>query len=163
MLADHRARIKRLGLISLLASAQLFGCDQTISDPPVGTVKTVEVVYNADSTTVIDLADLDAIERDGEEYALLGTVVEAAELGVELEELDFDFEAADRFRASSTSTCVDTIPMAGALLRLGYVHRITRNLDWDVEPELPGCVGRLREMTRIHAMDRVDEATPSGP
>lgn len=162
MQADFRVRESLIGL-ALLASAGMFGCDQTISEPPEGTIKTVEVVYNDNITEVVDLEDLDIAERDGEDFALLSDVVHAAHLGVELEALEFDFEASDEFRSSSTSTCVDTIPMEGALLRLGYIHRITRNLDWDVEPELPACVGRLRDMSRIHAMDRDDDPPQSGP
>jgi len=142
--------------LAMMAVAQLLGCDQTVSEPPDSGVKTVEVVYGEQAPVVVDLADLALFERDGEEYARLSDVVEAADLGVALESLEFDFEASDGFRSSSTSTCVDTIPMAGELLRQGYVHRVTRNLDWDVEPELPGCVGRMRDVTQILASDGDD-------
>jgi hypothetical protein len=150
-------------VFAVVVTALMYGCDQWISDPPESTVKSVAVTFNGEEAAVVDLANLEVIERDGEQYALLADVVEAAELGVELETLEFDFEAADGFRSSSTSTCVDVIPMDGALLRQGFVHRLTRNLDWDVEPELPGCVGRLRDLARILAVDGDDETPPSGP
>lgn len=143
----------RIILIALSTSLWGLACDQTISVPPPGEITTIEVVYNEGEPIEVDLANLEVVHRDGEEFARLSDIVEAAELEVSLEDLLFDFEAADGFRSSSTSTCTEVIPMQGELLLLGYVHRITGNLDWDVEPELPGCVSRLREMSRIWASD----------
>ena len=136
----------------LISVPLLANCDQTVTDPTDTSVKSVEVVYDDEAVTV-ELGALEEIDRGGEPHARLSDVVEAAELGVPLEELGFDFEASDGFRSSSTSTCVDVIPMAGGLLEQGYVHTITRNLAFEAELDLPGCVARLQEMVRILAAD----------
>jgi hypothetical protein len=143
---------------TLLGVALLPGCDQEV-DPPDNEIKTVEVVYNDGTPVVVDLADLEAVTLDdGEEYARLSDVVEAAGLGVALADLQFDFEGSDGFRSSSTSTCTETIPMAGELLSQGYIHRVTRNLAWDEAADMPGCV-HVDDTARLLASD----AAAAGP
>ena len=137
MLGLDGTRVGRWAMI--VGAALASGCDQEVEIPDG--VKTVEVVHDEGAPVVVDLADLEVVTLDdGEEHARLSDVVEAASLGVELSALEFDFEGADGFRSSSTSTCVDTIPMAGALLTQGFIHRTTRNLAWDEALDMPGCV-----------------------
>lgn len=141
-------------VICLVITTSLGGCNQDVTDPDDNTIKSVEVVYG-DVAVEVDLAEIEEVEREGEPYARLSDVVAAADLGVPLGGLEFDFEASDGFRSSSTSTCVDVIPMAGEMLEQGYVHMITRNLDFEADLELPGCVTSLRDLARILASDAV--------
>jgi hypothetical protein len=137
---------------TLLAAALASGCDQEVELPDG--VKSVEVVYADGAPAPVDLTDLDVVVLDdGEEYARLSDVVEAAGLGAALSALEFDFEGSDGFRSSSTSTCVDVIPMAGDLLTQGYIHRVTRDLAWDEALDLPGCV-HVDDTARLLASDR---------
>lgn len=137
----------------MMTAGFVVGCNE--EDPPDEEIATVDVAYNGQDITV-DLADLEAVTLDdGEEYTRLSDVVEAADLGVALESLEFDFEGSDEFRASSSSNCVDIIPVAGALLAQGYVHRVTRDMAWDESLELPGCT-RVDDMARLLASDAGD-------
>jgi len=128
----------------LLAAGLLVfaaACDQWISPNPAGGIGTVDVTYDGATVEVdLELVEPVTIDDTEEEYARLSDVVAAAELGVALEDLQFDFYGSDGFHSGSTSTCVDTIPMPGELLVHGYVHRITRNMAWDEELDMPGCV-----------------------
>jgi hypothetical protein len=113
------------------------GCDD--DDPIVGDPATVDVVLE-DQTVTIDLGELDAVTiPDGEGYVLLADVVDAASLGVAIDELEFDFEGGDGFLASSSSNCVDVIPLAGTALSQGYIQSVTRDLAWDESLGLPSC------------------------
>jgi len=141
-----------------LACAALFGsataaCDQHVGGEPDGGVASVDVVHG-EVTVTVDLGDLDAVVLDdGEEHARLADVVEAASLDTALEDLEFDFEAADGFRSSSTPTCEHTIPIVGALLRSGHLNLRSRDMSWDEALDLPGCV-YVTDLARIHAADR---------
>ncbi len=131
----------------------LAACDQRVSDAPEGDVKTVEVVFE-EVTSEVDLGELDTVTIEGEELVRLSDVVEAADLGVELSALEFDFVASDGFRSGDRSTCTETIPMPGETLEQGYIDPVTRNMSWDASLGMPGCV-RVRDAAQLIATEVV--------
>lgn len=139
-----------LALACLLTTAS--SCDQQVSENGDGEAKTVEVVYNGTSYEV-DLGLLETLTVEDDDVLRLSDVVNAAELGVALSDLEFDFQASDGFRSGERSTCTETIPVAGETLARGYIHPITRNLSWDAELGMPGCV-RVYDTAQLLASDR---------
>ena len=139
----------RLSLILLLTLSTLFsaGCGER------GEPGSVEVVYG-DTSVVVGLGEMDAISAASVDSARLSEVVEAAELGVDLAVLEFDFESADGFRSSDSSNCVDFVPMAGEGLALGYIALVTGDLVWDESLDYPGCL-RVDGVAKIHASDAI--------
>lgn len=136
------------GAVAVLSMLVGFatGCD----DDDSGEIATVDVVY-VDESVTIDLGELEAVAvADEEGYVRMSDIVDAAAIGVAIEDLEFDFEGGDGFLASSSPNCVDHIPVAGALLEQGYIHRVTRNLAWDDALGMPGCT-RVDNTARIHA------------
>jgi len=147
---------KHLSILSWLGAALFalaaLGCDQSVSDNPEdGEVATIEVVYGG-TIYEVDLASLETITLDdGGGYARLSDIVDAADLGVSPDSLQYDFEGIDGYRPSTRSTCVDHIPTSWETLQGGYVHRTNQNMAWDEELEMPGC-SHVDQMLRIHAV-----------
>lgn len=140
------------GLFALLVAGFLGACDQDVSENPDGEIGSVEVVYG-ETTVTVDMADLEAVTlEDGEDYARLSDIVEAADLGVALGDLEFNFEGGDGYMTDTHSTCVDYVPVPGSMLAQGYVHLTTRNMEWDSELEYPGCL-HVDDVARIHAAE----------
>jgi hypothetical protein len=141
--------------IALFANAVLFssvGCDDGEETP----ANEIDVVYG-ETTVTVSLDDLDVVTYQDADHVLLSDVVEAASLGVALSSLEFDFEAADGFRASSSDNCTDFVPVAGELLAQGYINLETMRLAWEEALDFPGCL-RVSDITRLLASD-VEAAT----
>ena len=131
----------------LLLALGLAACDGEPAPEP----HTVAVVYG-ETTVTVDLGDLDVVTFQDAPHVRLSDVVEAASLGVALESLELDFEAADGFRSSSSSNCDDFVPVPGALLAQGYVNLETRRTAWEEALDFPGCL-RVADLARILASD----------
>jgi hypothetical protein len=141
-------------VILLSVMTLTFACDDGDGSEDPGSV---EVVYDGNTVTV-DLADVESVDLDGVEAARLSDVFEAANLGVELAALEFDFEGSDGFLSSSSSNCEALVPLSGELLTQGYIELVSRNLSWDEALGFPGCL-RVDDTARILATD----AAPAGP
>lgn len=115
------------------------------------TGQSVEVVYDGTSHEV-DLSTLDTVDVGGAQLVVLADVVEAAELGVAVEDLVFDFVASDGFRPEDSSNCVDVVPLAGSALASGFIDPVTRDLSWDEALGLPGCMG-IDDVVTIEASE----------
>lgn len=119
----------------------LVSCDQTVDID--ARAQSVEVAYD-ERTVEIDLGTLTTSDVEGVDMDMvrLSAVVEAADLGVGLEFLMFDFLSADGFQPRSSPNCTDEIiPLPGSYLEQGYIDPMTRDLYWDEALNLPGCVG----------------------
>ena len=141
---SSKIRHSAMLLLVVLAAS---GCKEDESGGPA----TVEVVYG-DNTVGVDLADMDAISVASVDSARLSDVVEAADLGVDLAALEFDFEASDGFRSSNSSNCTGIVPIAGEDLDFGYIALESRDLTWDESMDAPGCL-RVDDVARLHATD----------
>jgi hypothetical protein len=141
--------------LACLAAAPLAlglgACEQEVTEDPPGEVGEVEVVYG-DTRVTVDLGDVaEVLREDGEGYARLSDVVEAAGIGADLSAMEYDFEGVDGYRPSARSTCAGVVPVTFAVLEGGYVHRTNRNLAWDDALEMPGCA-HVDETARVHVV-----------
>lgn len=129
------------------AALLIIGCDDGGGDE----LGSIELVYNG-TTVVVELADAEAVTFEGTDMARLSDLVDLADLGVDLDALEFDFEATDGFRASNSSNCVDFVPVPGESLNQGYMNLETQDLSWEEGLGFPGCL-RVDGVVRIHATD----------
>jgi hypothetical protein len=137
--------------VALLAAAA--ACSQEVGDGGDGAAGSVAVVYG-ESRVDVDLGTLTAVDvGEGEVHVPLDDVVAAGDLARPLEELEFDFLAGDGFAPRDSPNCTDDlVPVPGANLERGYIHRENRRLFWDAELGYPGCLS-VRDTAEILASD----------
>lgn len=133
----------------VLCIAALAGCGgEEDWDPCAPEVAVPMTVSCSGQEHSVDLNTLAGV-NDGEMCLVpLADVVEAANLGKELQELVFDFEALDGFRPSQ----VECLPLEGSVLESGWMDRATGTLVWDEALQLRGCYS-VREVRKILATD----------
>ena len=156
--ARPRPSLRRALLVGAAAVllAMGAGCDQVVGDPPDGGESAVLVVRDG-SEVVVELGTLEAVDLgEGELHVRLSDVLEAASLGIVLASVELDFVAGDGFTPRDSPNCTDElVPVAGSLATRGYLHRLTRRLEWDVELGFPGCL-RVQDTARVLVLEATD-------
>lgn len=143
-------------MIALIMGVLTCACNDStrggdICDPADAREITVE--YNGD-IAVVFLGDMEGTpDVDLCLVSLLEVVESADELEIDIEEVSFDFEAADGFRPTQMNSDSGCDVVDGDVLSLGWVDRNTGLLVWDDSLGMVGCY-YVKQTVKIHVIDK---------
>ena len=137
MMRTTSTKMLTLSSVALLSVAACGGSQSVKNGTPSGQ-GTVNVVYNATSTTVT-LSTLTTVAVSGNNYDRLSDIVLAAVTGKMINQLEAtNFVGSDGYTPTSKAGSQDYVPTPGTTLAtLGFIDPATNNLIWDASLSFP--------------------------